>query len=157
MEKELGTKMLEGASAGANVLGAYTRGKAARGQAFYNAAMADIEAADVRNVGNSAAARAEGKTDGKVGSVKAKVAGRGFNAHAGTANTVADATDFVGRLDALMIRENTRRAVIGKRTEADGHRLRADSISPGTEAAGTLIGESGLLARRWSQQEREGS
>lgn len=144
--------MLELASSGANVLGSYSRAGATRGQALYDAAMADLEAQSIRGAGNTAAARQEARTDRKVGTVKAKIAGRGFNTGAGTALAVQDATDFIGRLDALTIRENVGRDVIAKRAEAGGYRMRASSISPGREALGTLIGEAGSVARRWTQE-----
>jgi hypothetical protein len=151
----LGVKFLEGASSGANVVGTYTRARAARGQALYDAAMADLEAADVRNVGNTRAARQEGRADRATGKVRTQVAGRGFTVGAGTARDLEDATDFISRLDALTIRENTRRADISKRAEAGSHRLRASSISPGGEAVGTLIGEAALVSRRWAQDKKD--
>jgi hypothetical protein len=148
---EMGTKILEGTSAGANVLQTYTRARATRGQALYNAAMADLEAQDTRNVGNSKAAKVEGQYARVGAKSKTQIAGRGFNTGAGTANDIADATDFIGRLDALTIRQNTERAVISKRAESGSYRMTADSINPGVEATGTLIGEAGLLSRRWQQ------
>jgi hypothetical protein len=54
--------------------------------------------------------------------VKTQIAGRGFTTGYGTSNDVQDATDFVGRLDALTIRENTQRAVLAKKAEAGGYR-----------------------------------
>lgn len=143
--------MLELASSGAQVASTYTNARAKRGQAFYNATMAELEAQDTRNVGNSRAAKAGAQTDRNVGAVKTQIAGRGFTTGYGTANALQDATDFVGRLDALTIRENTQRAVIAKRAEAGGYRAQGDSISPGTEALGTLIGEAGTVARRWQK------
>lgn len=148
---EMGTKILEGASAGANVATTYTRASATRGQALYNAAMADLEAQDVRNVGNSKAAKIEGDYARVGAKTKTQIAGRGFNTGAGTANDIADATDFIGRLDALTTRQNTERAVMAKRAEAGGYRMTADSQNPGLAATGTLIGEAGLLARRWQK------
>jgi hypothetical protein len=76
-------------------------------------------------------------------------AGRGFQGGVGTAATLEDATDYASRLDALTIRENTNKAVMAKRAEAGGYRNQADSINPGADAAGTMIGHAGLLARRW--------
>jgi hypothetical protein len=148
----LGVKLLEGASAGADVAATYTRSRATRGQALYNAAMADLEAQDTRNVGNSKAARVEGQYARVGAKSKTQIAGRGFNTGAGTANDIADATDFIGRLDALTIRQNTERAVISRRAESGSYRMTADSINPGVEATGTLIGEAGLLSRRWQRE-----
>ena len=149
----LGVKLLEGASAGANVLTSYSRARATRGQALYDAAMADLEAEDTRAVGRKAGARAEGRADRAVGTVRAKIAGRGFVTGKGTARDVTDAADFIGRLDALTIRENTNKAILAKRAEAGSYRMRAGSISPGAEAAGTLLGEASVLARRWRQEQ----
>jgi hypothetical protein len=149
----LGVKLLEGASAGANVIGAYSRARATRGQALYDAAMADLEAEDIRGRGHTAAARQEARTERQVGRVKTQIAGRGFVTGVGTAAQLEEATDFIGRLDALTIRENTRRGILSKQAEAGGLRMRAGSISPGTEAAGTLIGEAGTLARRWREED----
>ena len=150
----LGVKMLEGFSAGADVISTYTNARAKRGQAFYNATMAELEAEDKRGIGNTAAARTEANADRATGGVRAQVAGRGFTA-GGSATAVAleDTADFMTRLDALTIRRNTEREVIAKRAEAEGYRGQGRSISPGTEAAGTLIGSAGLLARRWSAGE----
>jgi hypothetical protein len=127
----------------------YTRSRATRGQAFYNAAMADLEAEDTRAVGYGKAAKVEGSADRAAGRVKAQVAGRGFTTGYGTASTLTDAADYAGRLDALTIRENTNKQITAKRAEAGGYRMQGDSISPGTEAAGTLLGAAGLLSRRW--------
>lgn len=145
----LGVKLLEGASAGADVVATYTRARATRGQALYNAAIADLEAEDARNVGNTKAARRVGETDRDTARIKTQIAGRGFSTGYGTASDVQDASDFVGRLDAITIRQNTERAVMAKRVEATGYRTQADSISPGAEATGTLIGQAASLHRRW--------
>jgi hypothetical protein len=145
----LGVKLLEGASAGADVVSTYTNARAKRGQALYNATMADLEAEDARGVGNTKAAKAEGSADRAVGRVKAQIAGRGFTQGYGTAGDLETAADYAGRLDALTIRENTRKSVLAKRAEAQGFRGQAASISPGGEAMGTLIGQAGLLSRRW--------
>jgi len=148
----IGVKMLEGVSAGAATLSTYTNARAKRGQALYNAAMADLEAEDTRGIGNTKAARVEGSADKAVGKVKAQIAGRGFTQGVGTARDLEDAADFVSRLDALTIRENTRRTVLSKKAESQGFSGQADSISPGGEATGTLIGQAGMLARRWRQE-----
>lgn len=149
----LGVKLLEGASAGADVLSTYTNARARRGQALYNAAMADLEAEDARSRGNTKAARTEANADRQVGRVKAQIAGRGFTQGYGTANAITDATDFVSRLDALTIRQNTQREVLARRAEAGGYRMQADSINPGAEATGTLIGQATTLHRRWKREE----
>jgi hypothetical protein len=141
--------MLEGASAGADVATTYTRAVATRGQALYNAAMADLEAEDTRNVGNSKAAKVEGQYERIGANTKTQLAGRGFVTNSGTGNAVQDATDFIGKLDALTVRQNTQRAVMSKEAEADSYRGTADSNSPGLAAVGTLIGQAGLLSRRW--------
>ena len=150
-KQEFSVKMLEGASAGANVATTYTRASATRGQALYNAAMAELEAQDVRNVGNSKAAKVQGEYARVGANTKTQLAGRGFVTNSGTANDIQDATDFIGRLDALTVRQNTQRAVMAKQAEAGQYRGAADSTSPGLEAAGTLIGDAGLLARRWKK------
>jgi hypothetical protein len=149
----LGLKLLEGASAGANVASSYTRASATRGQALYNAAMADLEAEDTRSTGNTSAARKVSQSDRRTGNIKTQIAGRGFSTGKGTASDLQDASDFVGRLDALTIRENTEKKVLAKRAEAGSYRMRASSISPGNEALGTLIGESGNLYKRWTNQD----
>jgi len=151
MTQETVTRMLEATSAGAQVLSTYTNARAKRGQAFYNAVMAELEAEDARSRGNTKAARAEGQADRAVGAVKTQIAGRGFTTGYGTASAVQDSADFVTRLDALTIRHNTEKEVRARRAEADGYRLQGQSISPGTEAAGTLIGQAGMLARRWQK------
>jgi hypothetical protein len=146
---ETAVKMLEGVSAGADTLSTYTNSRAKKGQALYNAAMAELEAEDARGVGNSKAARVAGQADSAVAKVRTQIAGRGFQGGVGTAATLEDATDYASRLDALTIRENTNKAVMAKRAEAGGYRNQADSINPGADAAGTMIGHAGLLARRW--------
>jgi hypothetical protein len=47
---ETAVKMLEGVSAGADTLSTYTNSRAKKGQALYNAAMAELEAEDARGV-----------------------------------------------------------------------------------------------------------
>lgn len=148
----LGVKLLEGASAGADVVSTYTRARATRGQALYNAAMADLEAEDARNRGNTKAAKHEANVDRATGRTRTQIAGRGFTTGYGTAAQLQDATDFIGRMDALTIRQNTERDVIAKRAEAGGYRLQASSVSPSGEAMGTLIGHAGTLARRWQER-----
>lgn len=147
----LGLKILEATSSGASVVSSYTRARATRGQALYDAAMLDLQAADARNIGNTEAARYEGQTDRKVGRVRTEIAGRGF-AGGATADAQIDATDFVGRLDALTLRENARRKVAGLQGAAAGKRMEAGSISPSGEAIGTLVGQAGLLSRRWNKE-----
>lgn len=149
-----GLKMLEGVASGTRVLDAYGQARAARSQSFYDAALADAEAADARNRGATEAAAAEARAQRGVGRVKTQVAGRGFT-RKGTAAALTDATDFMGQLDALTIRENARREMLGHSLRSDNLRRRGRSIRPGVEAFGTFIGESALVANRWRQRAEE--
>lgn len=87
-------------------------------------------AADSLSRGGNLAARALGEADRTRGAQTASTAGRGFEIGVGTAGQITAATDLIGSIDALTIRENARR-------EAQGHLV--DAYSAGQQAKGVSV------------------
>jgi hypothetical protein len=149
-------KRLEMAGVAVDTFSAYSGAKRARGEAKYAAALADLQAHEAQGRGATNAARSLAKTRKNKGSIRATLAARGFEVGAyGTAADLETATDLVGMLDAFTILDNSEKEAYGRRARSGQLRARADSISPVGEAAGTLIGDASVVARRWYDREQE--
>jgi len=121
-----------------------------------NASMDDWRAADAINRGQISEADQRMKTGQLKGRQRALMAARGIDLGEGSALDILTTTDLMGERDALTIRDNAVREAWGytqqannARGNADVYQYRADSNSPLTAAASTVLTSGGTVASSW--------
>lgn len=138
--------------------GAYQQSSAAKGQAKYqakvaenNAQIASQQAADAKERGDAAAAEVRRKYAGLQGTQAASLAARGLDISEGSANAILSDTDFFGDYDQRMTRSNAAKEAWGYKMragnfagDAAAYAAGADAINPGANAA--MAGVSGYFS-----------
>lgn len=137
------------AGIGLDVYGQKKEAESQKRQALLAQANARAQAADAISRGGSESARALGETDRMVGTQQASTAGRGFEVGVGTAQDFTDATNLIGSIDAITIRENARREAQGYLTDAYSYGKQASSISATPGITRTLLSGAGSVASTW--------
>lgn len=145
--------------------GQMQQGKAARGQAEYQAGvarnnkiMADRAAEDAIERGKVSERNQRYKTQQLIGEQRAVLAANGVVVDQGSALDITTDTAGIGELDALTIRSNATREALGFRQRAYNYGAEADlavargsaAQREGTAAAfGTLLSGTGKVASKW--------
>lgn len=160
-------------STGMSVYGQMQAGKAAQGQANYQAAVAnnnkiiaDRQAADSIARGKTAEKQHRQQVAQLIGRQRTVMAGNGVELDSGTALDLTSDTAGIGEMDALTIRSNAEREayahkVQGMGFEADAglYSMRGDAArSAGTTGAfSSLLGGAGSVASKWYGFRKEGA
>lgn len=123
-----------------------------------NAQLAEWEAQDALERGAEAEQRHRLKVAAFKGSQRANIASRGIALDEGSPLRLLTDTDFLGELDAQMIRSNAEKEAYTRRTEAQQYTSDAEfarysrkSISPTARAGATLLTGAGTVADKWLQ------
>lgn len=139
-------------SAGSAVMGAagaYQQAQVSKDMARYNAGIAEMNAQDAIRRGEEEAIKVARQGRQVGGAQRAVLAARGVDAGEGTAASLLDQTDFFSLSDQNTVRNNAAKEAWNARAQGRGSRMQADSISPFTSAAGSLLGSAGSVADKW--------
>jgi hypothetical protein len=124
-----------------------------------NAQLAATMAHDATHRGVDAEAQQKLKTGLAVSSQRASMAARGLDLAEGTPLDILVGTEYVGQMEARIIRQNADREAWGYRRKAQDERAnsellswRADRENPGLSAASTLLSGAGQVATNWRKQ-----
>lgn len=159
-----------GVSAASSLVTGYAQSRAIRSKGAYdasiantNAAMADLAGEQTIAAGDIAAGRKDLETQQKVGEQRAAQGASGVDVGSGSAAITRGATELVGNVDAMTIRNNASRRAFGYQVQGDQDRfqgkfaqLTAKSESDQTLLSGGLEAISGPLSMyannlRWSK------
>lgn len=154
---------LSAAGAVTGAMGAYNKSKSDKAAYNYqaavqrnNAQLAEWQAQDALSRGQQVENQQRHKTAQLKGTQRALMAARGIDLNEGSALNILTDTDFMGDIDALVIRDNAAREAWGFRQNAQGARddasllsSRADAESPGFAATSSLLGSAGSVASSW--------
>lgn len=149
--------------AATSAYGAYNSSKSAGAAYAYqaqvqrnNAQAAEWQARDAITRGQQDENRHRLKAAQLKGTQRASMAARGIALDEGSALNILDDTDFMGDMDALVIRDNAAREAWAYREKAKGNLAdsflmqgRAAAESPGAAAAGSLLTSAGNVASNW--------
>ncbi len=155
-----GALMAQGAGGLLGAAGAYNKSKADKAAYEYdakvadnNAIISDWQASDAVTRGQVSEGRSKMKTAQLKGSQTASLAARGLDVSEGSALNILQDTQYMGELDAAVIKDNAARESYGFRTEATNSRMkaavlraRADAESPNRAAFNSLLGGAGQVA-----------
>lgn len=153
-----------GGSIGMNAYAAYSGAKAERQQAYFeasiaesNAALADAAAVDAIERGGMAVNEARRSGRKLIGQQRAAAAAGGIQVDAGIAEQLQKETEFLTEQDVATIRTNAARSAWGSRTEATNYRASAamqravgKSKSPGRAAGMSLLSDASQVASRFA-------
>lgn len=121
-----------------------------------NATLAEWEAQDALDRGEDAAQRHQLKVAGLKGTQRARIAANGIALSEGSPLRILTDTDFLGELDAQVIRANAGREAYSATTKAQQYRddsamlnYQADSNSPLLAGATTLLTGATSVASKW--------
>ncbi len=143
-----------------SAVGAYQQSAAAKGQAQYqakvaenNAQVAEWQAADAKERGDAAAADTRRKYAALEGTQAASLAARGLDITEGSANAILTDTSFFGDMDQRTVRANAAREAWGYKTKANNFAGDAAMFSSGADAinpalSGVLAGTSSYFGNR---------
>jgi hypothetical protein len=149
--------------AGVSAVGEARQAEAAKAAATYsasvsraNAQIASWRAASILQAGADAEQRQRLRTAQTVGSLRARLAANGVDLTQGSALNLLQDADFVGERDALTIRDNAAKDAWGAKVqetsylnEAAMSEATADSISPSSAMATSLLSSAGRVASSW--------
>lgn len=152
-----------GAGAVNSAFGAYNQSKMAGASYAYqaqvqknNAQAAEWQARDAITRGQQDENRHRLKVAQLKGTQRASMAARGIALDEGSALNILDDTDFMGDMDALVIRDNAAREAWAYREKAKGNMAdsflmqgRASAENPGGAALGSLLTSAGNVASSW--------
>lgn len=126
-----------------------------------NAQLATQQAHDAITRGQINETNEELKTAQLAGKQRNLMASRGVDLSEGSPLNQLVTTQFMGDRDAAAIATNAGREAWGHDVEAANYRdnakllrTRADSVSPWTNAAGTLLTTGGTVASKWYQMDK---
>lgn len=162
---------LQGAGAGASVVGSYFSAKSSKmnlqGQADMlevNARMLELSARSALDAGQQEVAGLTLKAGQLKGSQRAALAANGGDLGSGNAAEIQASTEMMKEIDKNTVEANAVRRAWGYRTEAVNatnearmKRTNADSISPAMAAAGTLLSQGGQVASSWYKMNQSGA
>jgi len=121
-----------------------------------NAQVTEWQARDAIVRGQTAEANSRLKTAALKGTQRASMAARGLDLGEGSPLNILTDTDYMGEVDAGIIKDNVAREAWGYRTQGTNYRNNAEMLkfragmeSPGTAAAGTLLTNAGKVASSW--------
>lgn len=157
--------IIAGVGAGLQFLGGIIAGRGAKNtgkleheRLNFNAAIADLQAADAEQRGVDAAGKQRATTRQVIGTQRAGYAAQNVDIHVGSAVDVAADAALLGELDAQTIQRNAEREAWGYRAQAENLRMagevaRQSGNSQGNAAyvgaAGTLMTNATLLADKY--------
>jgi hypothetical protein len=118
------------------------------GLADYNAAVAELQAADAIARGTEDEQRFRSRVRGAIGAQRAGFAASNIDVNYGTAVDVQADAAFLGELDALTIRSNAAREAWGFKVQGENF-TRAGQISRKEGAAFAEAGRANKTASRW--------
>jgi hypothetical protein len=140
--------IMMGAQGAAGMGTAYSQSVALRSQGNYaaavggmNAQLEDLQAEDATSRGAAGAAVQDAKTQTTIGAQRAAYAANGVNANSGSAAQVEGATQTLGALDSMTIRNNAIRQAFGYKTQAINSQFGGELAQSGAdfEANETLL------------------
>lgn len=121
-----------------------------------NARMADVAATQELKRGSEQQSQAKLQVANMKSTQRAALAANGVVLDEGSAQNIMDTTDYFANRDMDTIQANAVRAAFGHKTQALNMRMQAGSqragaamISPGMQAASSLIGGAGSVASNW--------
>jgi hypothetical protein len=143
--------------------GAYNKSKTDKAAYEYqaqvqknNAQLGEWQAKDAIERGQQAENAHRMKVAQMKGSQRASMAARGLDLTEGSALNVLSDTDFMGDMDALVIRDNAAREAWGLREKAKGNKAdsmllqgRANAENPTMAATSSLLTGAGSVASSW--------
>lgn len=155
--------LIMAAGAGVSAMGAYRQSEATKAGYEYqsavnrnNAIIAEWQAQDALQRGQTAEQRQRLKAAQLKGSQRAALAARGVALDEGSPLAILQDTEFMAEQDALTIRDNAAREAWGYRTQSRNYtndasmlNARADAESPFGAAATTLLTGAGTVASHW--------
>lgn len=140
----MGTMGIVGLLAAGGVTQAYAQNAAGSYEqkiADRNADIADLQAVDAKKRGEQAVMLSRRETHRTVGSQRAGFAGQGVEVDAGSAGDVVDATETIGALDEMTLRNNAALEAWGFKVQASDLRARGKmaKVAGRNQAIGTLL------------------
>lgn len=140
---------LTAATGAISAAGVYSQAKTAKATAELNATMADRAAADAVTRGDKQAMEARRQGSLMAGAQRSRYAAAGLDIESGTPGDVIDQTDFFAQSDGATARTNARKDAAGYQSQGASYRAQADSINPGLQLAGSLLGTASSVAGKW--------
>lgn len=121
-----------------------------------NAQISDVAVKQELQRGSEQASQLKLQAANMKSSQKAALAASGVVINEGSAKNILDSTDYMVARDIDTINANAVRAAFGQKTQSMNYRLQAGSqragataISPGMQAATSLLGSAGNVATNW--------
>jgi len=153
------------AGLGMQIVGSFQQSKATKAATAYqagvsanNAQLAEWQAQDALQRGQTAEQQSRMRTAQLKGSQRARLAASGVALTEGSALNILDDTDYMGEQDALTVRNNAAKEAWAYRNQAAGLstdalmlQSRADAESPGASAFGSFLTGAGQVASSWYQ------
>lgn len=154
------------AGASANVFSTYNKAKSQQASYAYmaaiarrNAQIAQYQASDAIRTGQIEEGNFDLKAAAMLSDQRASMAANGVDLGEGSPNDVLTTTKFMGERDALQIHDNAMKAAWGYETQANNFLTDADAysaqkkaISPGWEAAGSLLTGASNVSSSWTAE-----
>lgn len=154
---------MQAAGVGASVIGSYKSAQAKKASLDYEAAVAannqkiaNYQAELTLQNGAVAEQTSQLKTAALKGDQRAALAANGVDLGSGSANEILATTEFMGKRDALTIRDNAARTAWAYRNnaasygaEAAADKASADAVSPFFAGATSALTGAGSVAGSW--------
>lgn len=161
---------LSAAGAVSGAMGAYSNARSQKAQLEYqaqvaanNARLAEMQAAQVLEVGAAAENAQQLKTAQMFADQRAALAANGVDLGSGSANEILATTKFMGERDVATIRDNALRQAWGYKVnaansmaDANAASASARSINPRSAALNSLLSGSTRVASSWYGLRRAG-